>query len=680
MIDRLRNCRQIKQMLSITQRQLGPAALHKLIVHKEIIASFALAILIFALAGVGYWGAAFSFRMGNATEQASALSRFFEEARFAAAAEESLERKYRLEPGAQVRERHHNAGVTLLAALRDARALAPSFSSRIDALVALHDDYLLAIDHMFSAIDAGNSALATKIDGNEVDPRFDALEEKVFELADQQRDLTKTNLDSLSSVQKHIMLATPIVLFLGLGLVGLCWYILFSGMVETSRLSMKLRESEREAWNTANTDALTSLANRHATLNLLQTNITDLKLGKAKELAVLLADLDGFKEVNDTYGHQTGDRLLQVVSGGFAAVASRFDASLSRLGGDEFALVIVGEGLQQRSKDISDALLAFLSDPTSIEGRIARVGASIGIVVVSEGHVESSDLLRRADVAMYAAKELGKNQHCFYVPELDAARGNRIAMAESMRHALAARAIQVAYQPLVDASTRRITGVEALARWQSTDGQWIAPDQFIEVAEEFGLIDELGKQVLNIACRAAIDWEDIKLSVNISPVQFKNPQFVETLAGIVDQIGLPRNRLELEITEGYIIEDSERAKSAIDRLHSLGFYVSLDDFGTGYSSIGYLRKFNFDKLKIDKSIVHGIIADNSARSIITATASFARSMNMTVTAEGVEAEDEVNLLRLAGCDTLQGYHIGRPQAAQSISDLLADQHQERIAG
>ena len=643
-------------------------------------ASFLLAIVIFALAGVGYWGAAFSFRMGNASEQASALSRFFEAARFAVASEESLERKYRLEPNVQVRERHHNSGQTLLAALEGARDLDPSFAPRIDALVALHDDYLLSIDHMFAAIDAGNSALATEIDGNEVDPKFDSLVEKVFELADQQRDLTELNLDTLASVQSRIMMATPIVLSLGLGLVGLCWYILFSAMAETSRMSLKLRDSEREAWNTANTDALTSLPNRHATLGLLQTNISDLKLGQTKELAVLLADLDGFKEVNDTYGHQIGDRLLQIVSGGFAVVASHFDASLSRLGGDEFAFVVAGEGLQQRSKDMSDALLAFLSNPMSIEGRIARVGASIGIVVVVEGHVESSELLRRADVAMYTAKQFGKNQDCFYVPELDAVRGKRIAMAQSMRDALAVQAIQVAYQPLVDASTRRITGVEALARWQMPDGQWIAPDIFIEIAEEFGLIDELGKQVLGIACRAAVDWDDVRLSVNISPVQFKNPQFVETLVGIVDQIGLPRHRLELEITEGYLIEDSERAKSVIDQLHGLGFCVSLDDFGTGYSSIGYLRKFNFDKLKIDKSIVHGIIADNSARSIITAAASLARSMNMTVTAEGVEAEDEVNLLRLAGCDTLQGYHFGRPQAAQSISDLLADQHQERIAG
>lgn len=664
----------------MTQRQLRPAALRRLFLHKDKIASFALAIVIFALAGVGYWGAAFSFRMGNAAEQASALSRLFEEARFAVAAEESLERKYRLEPSVKVRENHHDAGLALLAALRGARDLDASFAPRIDALVALHDDYLLSIDHMFAAIDANNPALATEIDGNEVDPRFDSLEQKVFELADQQRDLTKVNLDTLASVQWRIMLATPIVLLIGLGLVGLCWYILFSAMVETSRMSLKLQDSEREAWNTANTDALTSLPNRHATLGLLQTKIADLKLGKTRELAVLLADLDGFKEVNDTYGHQIGDHLLQVVGEGFAVVASRFDASLSRLGGDEFAFVIAGEGLQQRSRDMSDALLAFLSEPMSIEGRIARVGASIGIVVVSDGRVEGSDLLRRADVAMYAAKQLGKNQHCFYVPELDAARGKRIAMAQSMRDALAARAIQVAYQPLVDASTRRITGVEALARWQAPDGQWIAPDTFIEVAEEFGLIDELGRQVLSIACRAAVGWDDVTLSVNISPVQFKNPQFVETLVGIVDQVGLPRHRLELEITEGYLIEDSERAKSVIDKLHGLGFCVSLDDFGTGYSSIGYLRKFNFDKLKIDKSIVNGIIDDNSARSIITASASLARSMSMTVTAEGVEAEEEVNLLRLAGCDTLQGYHFGRPQAAQSISDLLAGQHQERIAG
>jgi diguanylate cyclase (GGDEF)-like protein len=446
----------------------------------------------------------------------------------------------------------------------------------------------------------------------------------------------------------------------------------------SSRLSSGLQKSKNKAWSVANTDALTSLPNRHATNTLLQKHVAELKLGKAKELAVMLADLDGFKEVNDTYGHQIGDLLLQGVSSGLAVIASRFDASLSRLGGDEFAFVLVGEATEQRSKEISNAVLKFLSNPMNIDGRIARVGMSIGIAVVTDVNTPESELLRRADVAMYAAKAHGKNRRFFYVPALDVARNNRIVMAEKLRAALASQALQVAYQPIVDASSRQITGVEALARWQAADGSWISPDEFISVAEEFGLIDDLGNQILSIACREAATWNNISLSVNVSPVQFRNPRFVETLTAIVDQSGLPRHFLELEVTEGYIIEHSERAKSIFENLHDRGFQVSLDDFGSGFSGIGYLMKFNFDKLKIDRSIIRGMITEASARSIILATASLAHSMNMTVTAEGVESEDEANLLRLAGCDTLQGFHFGRPQTAQSIGLLLENNPQMRV--
>jgi EAL domain-containing protein (putative c-di-GMP-specific phosphodiesterase class I) len=277
-----------------------------------------------------------------------------------------------------------------------------------------------------------------------------------------------------------------------------------------------------------------------------------------------------------------------------------------------------------------------------------------------------SELLRRADVAMYAAKALGKNQYCRYGPELDSVRNDRIKLAQNLREALATGAIEVAYQPIVDAKSRQVMGVEALARWKGPDGTPVAPDKFISVAEEFGLIDELGRQVLITACREAVAWDNLYLSVNISPVQFRNPNFVAMLTDIVDRSGLPHQRLELELTEGYIIENSDRAKTIIDQLRAKGFRVSLDDFGTGYSSIGYLRKLRFDKLKIDKSIVHGMIDDASARSIILTTVSLATSMNMRVTAEGVELEEEANLLRLAGCETLQGYYFGKPQSAVLI--------------
>ena len=441
----------------------------------------------------------------------------------------------------------------------------------------------------------------------------------------------------------------------------------------SGRLSSRLQRSESQAWAIAHRDTLTSLPNRLAATTRLDAKLNDPGHGVNGDVTVILADLDGFKEVNDTYGHQVGDQLLKGVAAGLEIIAAKFSASLSRLGGDEFAVIIDGEHSRRRAEDISRASLDFLADPFDLDGRVVRIGMSIGIATSSDLAVSSSELMRRADVAMYTAKERGKNQYCEYQPDLDVLRNSRIAMAAQLEKALAAHRIEVAFQPIVDAKSHRISGVEALARWQQPVGQWVPPDVFIKVAEEFGQIDELGNQVLTFACREAASWHDINLSVNISPAQFRNPAFVDNVLAIVDHSGLPRGRLELEVTEGYLIEHQDRARPIIEKLRAAGIHVSLDDFGTGYSSIGYLRQYHFDKLKIDKSLIRGMIDDSSARSIIQAATVLARSMNMTVTAEGVEHEEEASLLRLAGCDTLQGFYFGRPQSAQSIAALIAAQ-------
>jgi diguanylate cyclase (GGDEF)-like protein len=441
----------------------------------------------------------------------------------------------------------------------------------------------------------------------------------------------------------------------------------------SGRLSSRLQKSEKKAWGLAYRDVLTALPNRRATLAHLDAKLNSLKPETEQSVSVMLVDLDGFKEVNDTYGHQVGDQLLKGVGAGLNVIVQEYSATLSRLGGDEFAIIVDGENSDQHAQDISNALLQFVLEPFDIEGRIIRVGLSIGIATISKPTTDCAELMREADVAMYIAKERGKNQYCVYKPDFDVQRNSRVQMAAQLAEALSAHRIEVMFQPIVDATSRRITGVEALARWQQSDGQWVRPDIFVGVAEEFGLIDELGKQVLTIACREAATWNDINLSVNISPAQFRNPAFVDTVLAIVDKSGLPRNRLELEVTEGYLIEHQERARPIIEMLRAAGLQVSLDDFGTGYSSIGYLRQYRFDKLKIDRSLISSMIEDSSAGNIIHATTVLARSMNMLVTAEGVEKEEEVNLLRLAGCDTLQGYFFGRPQSAQSISKLVSDQ-------
>jgi diguanylate cyclase (GGDEF)-like protein len=444
----------------------------------------------------------------------------------------------------------------------------------------------------------------------------------------------------------------------------------------SSHLSLGLQRRERQAWDLANTDALTQLPNRHAALQLLSAKTARLKADAASGLTVMLADLDGFKEVNDIYGHHIGDRLLKSVSAGFAVIAQKFNASLSRLGGDEFAFILDGDEASSRAADLSSTVLGFLQTPIEIDGRITRVGMSIGIAA-STGIEKAAELLRRADVAMYAAKEHGKNQFLLYGPELDAERNSRIRLAEQMKLALASKQIGVEFQPIVNAASHEITGVEALARWTLPDGRKVSPDEFIGITEEFGLIDELGNQVLSIACREAVSWLGILLSVNISPAQFRNPNFLTNLTAIVDKSGLPRERLELEITEGYMIDNRDKTRPIIEFLLSEGFKVTLDDFGSGYSSIGYLREFNFGKLKLDKSLTEGMVTDASARSIIIAAASIAKGMNMTVTGEGVEHEEQAQMLRLLGCDTLQGYYFGRPQSAEAFAALLECQDRVR---
>jgi diguanylate cyclase (GGDEF)-like protein len=446
----------------------------------------------------------------------------------------------------------------------------------------------------------------------------------------------------------------------------------------SSRLSLGLQKRERQAWDLANTDTLTQLPNRHAAMRLLTAKTGGRKPGGGSQLTVMLADLDGFKEVNDIYGHQIGDRLLISVSAGLTVIAREFEASLSRLGGDEFAFMLDGQNALQRGRDLSCSVLGFLEKPIEIDGRITRVGMSIGIAA-GEGNENASELLRRADVAMYAAKAQGKNQYFLYAPGLDAARNSRVKLAEQLKLALVNKEIEVEFQPIVDAASHRICGVEALARWTLADGRKVSPDEFIGITEEFGLIDELGSQVLAIACREAMAWPDITLSVNVSPAQFRNPRFLEGLISLVDKSGFPRERLELEITEGYMIDNREKTRPIIEFLLAEGFKVTLDDFGSGYSSIGYLREFNFGKLKIDKSLVEDMVSSEASRSIIIAAASIAKGMNMSVTGEGVEHEEQAQMLRLLGCDTLQGYYFGRPQPAQAFTALLESQPRERSA-
>ena len=437
----------------------------------------------------------------------------------------------------------------------------------------------------------------------------------------------------------------------------------------------KLRQREQAARHFAVHDALSGLSNR---LGLMDCLAAALQSRSSDQVALLYLDLDGFKEINDSYGHATGDELIKAVAGDLRELAPG-SSHVARVGGDEFAIVLK----DGRSKWVRDvfipSVLRRFGKPVTIGGRICVVGASLGLSY-SETEVDAAELLRRADVAMYFAKQDGGNRLSIYEPGLEADRIERQGLEDDLRRAVESDSLEVAYQPIVDATTQRISGVEALARWNRPGFGSVSPDVFIPAAESSGLIDVLGLQVLRKASEQAMQWPWLQLSVNVSPGQFRNPDFPNVVGHLLNEVGIDPRRITIEITEGYLIRHADRAIRAIKKLRAMGLKIALDDFGSGFASIGYLKQFDFDRLKIDRSLVVALGENGSAAEILQATMAFARALDLPVTAEGIETDDQLSVLRLAGSDSLQGYLFGRPMSAAQLSELVMPAAQaERVA-
>ena len=430
---------------------------------------------------------------------------------------------------------------------------------------------------------------------------------------------------------------------------------------------LRLQERERQAQHSAAHDNLSGLPNRAALLKALRFAVANAEYVQTSVVVIYL-DLDGFKEVNDSYGHETGDRLIRKVAQGFSAVCGR-DGVLARVGGDEFALILTRPEAIASADAIAKRMLEFLSETFVLDGRSITIGTSIGIARMETG-VSAEELLRRADVAMYQAKESGRNRICWYNASMDAARSERSSIAAELWSALARDGLYLVYQPIVDAQDRRVIGVEALLRWRRSGKPDIPPDVFVPIAEESGLIDRLGHFVLRRALEDVKRWPGLWVSVNLSPAQFRNPGFEGVLAAVLSSARVGPERLQLEMTETHLVAHPERAARAIAAIRELGVSIALDDFGTGYSSIGYLRRFAFDKLKIDRSLLAGIEEDPSAQRLVHATVALGNALGLTVTAEGVESEDQATLLAIAGCSQLQGWALGRPMSAEAMTEFL----------
>ncbi len=429
-----------------------------------------------------------------------------------------------------------------------------------------------------------------------------------------------------------------------------------------SRLGL-MQARELEAMTT--TDTLSQLPNRRA----LHQDIDD-ALRTPTEVAVAIIDLDSFKQVNDHFGHSVGDQLIQKCSD-ILRSASEPEARCYRLSGDEFAILMVGEVAGTILEGMSRTVLEQLAKPLAIGDRRIPVGASIGLArCTGDDPVESSELMRRSDVAMFMSKRGGKMRCTWFNENFDRRREAVRELDEGLRKALAEGEFALAYQPLVDADNGKIVAVESLLRWNRPDGENIGPNVFIPVAEESGLINAIGLWVLRQAVTDALPWGEIKLSVNISAAQLRNPEFPIQLGQILEESGFPPQRLELEITETCLVLDPIVAERTLDVIRGFGVNVALDDFGTGYASIGFLRQFRFEKLKLDRSLVVQAGDDEGSRAMMLSSIAVARALKMEVTAEGVETTAQADLVRTAGCDQIQGWLYYKAMPAGDISGLL----------
>ncbi|MGP3697148.1 sensor domain-containing protein [Rhodobacter sp. NSM] len=471
-----------------------------------------------------------------------------------------------------------------------------------------------------------------------------------------------------------IVVGQPRVLADGtfIGYIGCCVDISARRQAEDDRVMAQL-----QMFHMARHDMLTGLPNRHYFSDCYQEAVASLAPGRT--VAVHMLDLDGFKAVNDTRGHPIGDTVLRQVADRLRTSVRSTD-TVARLGGDEFAVIQTPVRSEQEACDLARRLIAAVSKPFDMEGSVPEVGASVGIAFARDISDSSEEVMRFADVALYAAKQAGRGTFRVFDEATDIHLQSRQKMKAALRAALGLGELSVFYQPLVSLRDGQVTACEALMRWHRKGAGWVTPDQFIPVAEEAGLIGAMGEWVLHEACAQAARWPDtVSVAVNLSPLQFHGGGLVDAVVSALRASGLPHERLQLEITESVLLDPTDRNIGVLQDLRAVGVKIVMDDFGTGYSSLGYLRSFPFDKIKVDRSFIRDLPDAREALAILKAVAGLGRSLDMRTTVEGVETQAQLDCAMAEGVDEAQGYYFSRPLPAPAIASFISGRMSQRQA-
>jgi diguanylate cyclase (GGDEF)-like protein/PAS domain S-box-containing protein len=445
-----------------------------------------------------------------------------------------------------------------------------------------------------------------------------------------------------------------------------------------SDVTEQRKSSEKIAY-LARFDTLTSLPNRLQLTEALGEALAYAESWRTR-CALMMVDLDRFKAVNDTLGHLVGDKLLAQVSQRLKSLMGE-GQMCGRLGGDEFAIVVNDASDGKALRELALTVIERLSEPYTVDDHTLYVGASVGSAMGPSDGKSVEELMRNADLALYRAKDGGGGEHCHFEPALHAVAEERRRLEDALRNAIERDEFVLQFQPVVDAHDESIVSFEALVRWQSAELGIVSPSKFIPLAEDTRQIIKIGRWVLRNACEEARNWPDyVKVNINVSPEQLLEPDFTDEVVSALAASGLRPERLEIEVTESIFLRDASVARAALEQIMALGCSVAMDDFGTGYSSLGYLRKLHFSTIKVDRSFVEGAVQGNpESLAIIRAVVAMAQSLEMKTTAEGVETEEQAELVRALGCDKIQGYHFGRPMDSADVRNILRRMENRKLA-